>query len=113
MTIEDLNDGVCVGITLEGITWDPYNLPYSLMEKAMMDIDGDILAPKYVDKNLVAHDEDTTTMMSSLNVILADNLWHNDLSNYAPGEACAIYTFVETAPLVNQQQEVPDWWYAS
>ena len=49
-TVEDLLNGVCIRITLEGVIWDPYDPLYSLMEVAMIDIGGDILAPKYVEK---------------------------------------------------------------
>ena len=88
--VEIFCNGVCVGITLEGATWDPYDPLYSMMETELIDINGIILAPKYIHKILVEHNDEYTALLLSLDVVLADNICHNDMSNYAPGEACAI-----------------------
>ena len=75
----------------------------------MMDIDGNILTLEYIDKILIDKDN-PNAMLSSLNVVLADNIWHNSKTDYSQGEACVISTIVETTPLINQQLEIPDWY---
>lgn len=42
-----------------------------------MDIDGDILAPEYIDKHLI-EDVDPHATLASLNSVLADDIWHNN-----------------------------------
>ena len=65
---------MCVDITPEGATWDPYDPSYSLIEEALIDINGGILVHKYVDKISVEHDEEKTAILSSLNVVLVNDI---------------------------------------
>ena len=77
-------------MTPAGATWDPYDPSYSLIQESRLDINSNILAPKYVNNILVQHNEEQTVMLSSLNVVLADDMWRNDMFDYSPGETCAI-----------------------
>lgn len=76
-----------------------------------MDIDGDILSPEYI-KNISWAWQRIyrSVVIFERIIVLADDTWHNDISDYVPGEVCVILTFAKTGPLVNQQMGISDWY---